>query len=176
MTDATLRSREDERAFHEACFEFAARRARMATCTRARCGAVIVLAGGEGIIGQGFNAPPLGDEANRKCDGVYDLTSKPKSDKTCCIHAEWNAIIDGLSSNSENLIGSTLYFMRVDENGEFTDAGEPYCTVCSRLALQTGISFFALWNDGPQIIPMGEYNDASYAYHRKTSDSADEAK
>lgn len=151
---------------HYQYFQSAAEQAIMATCTRARCGSVIVDTTGQ-IIGVGYNAPPLGNESNRKCAGSYDITSKPKSDKTCCIHAEWNAILNGLAAHPDLMSGATLYFMRVDEQGQFTQAGEPYCTVCSRLALQSGIAYFGLWNDGPQIIPTDVYNDASYAYHQQ---------
>jgi len=78
------------------------------------------------------------------CDEGWNLESKPKYDKTCCVHAEWNAILDACKANPGKLEGSTLYFMRIDEEGGFTDAGEPFCTVCSRLALQAGVAYFEL--------------------------------
>lgn len=149
---------------HSPFFELAAETARQATCHRARCGSVVVSAQGD-ILGLGFNAPPLNDEEQRRCEEDYDLSSKPKSDKTCCVHAEWNAILDALSNDASKVKGSTLYFMRVDEEGAFTQAGEPYCTVCSRLALQSGVAIFGLWNDGPEMIPTDVYNSRSYDYH-----------
>lgn len=134
-----------------------------ASCTKAKCGSVIVDTNGN-IIGVGFNAPPLEDEVHRKCSAVFDTDVKPKYDKTCCVHAEWAAILDALKNAPEQVKGSTLYFMRIDEDEEFTNAGVPFCTVCSRLALQAGISKFGLWNDGPEMWDTADYNLASYKY------------
>jgi deoxycytidylate deaminase len=149
---------------HEYFFEKAAQVAREATCHRAQCGSVVVSAEGV-IIGSGFNAPPMESESQRMCSAQYDTSLKPKSDKTCCVHAEWNAILDAAIHNGIHIAGATLYFMRVDTKGEFTNAGEPYCTVCSRLALQSGISTFGLWESGPRMIPTDEYNLMSYSYY-----------
>jgi deoxycytidylate deaminase len=144
-------------------FEAAAEVARKATCHKGHCGTVIVKNGE--IIGKGYNGPAFDDEANRTCDNTYDLSVKPKFDKTCCTHAEWRAIIDGCKSNAGKISGSILYFMRVDDAGNFTDAGDPYCTTCSRLTLEAGIGEFALWNaDGADIYNAVEYNQKSYDY------------
>lgn len=148
---------------HEDYFHQAQQIAKQATCNRAHCGAVIVSKGNR-IIGRGYNAPPLGDEAQRMCDVDLDQSIKKNNDKTCCVHAEWNAILDALKNHADEVVGSTLYFMRVDKDGEFTEAGQPYCTVCSRLALESGIAEFGLWNDGPEMIPTNEYNNRSYVY------------
>lgn len=151
---------------HERFFTSAADEAKKATCYRAHCGSVIVATDGS-IIGAGYNSPPLDDESQRTCDVTnWDFDKKPKYDKTCCIHAEWNAILDACKHHANEIEGSTLYFMRIGEDGAFTDAGEPYCTVCSRLALQSGIAIFALWNDGPQLYDTKTYNALSYQYHR----------
>lgn len=149
---------------HESYFKQAAEVAVKATCNRAHCGAVIVATNGQ-IIGRGYNAPPLGDESQRMCDAKLDQSIKQNNDKTCCVHAEWNAIIDALTNYSSKVPGSTLYFMRIDRSGGFTDAGQPYCTVCSRLALESGIATFGLWNDGPDMIDAAEYNQKSYDYY-----------
>ena len=146
-------------------FEAAQEVALQATCRRARCGSVVVSADGE-IIGRGYNAPPLNDESQRMCDVELDTSIKQNNDKTCCVHAEWNAILEALKTNADKVPGSTLYFMRVDENGNFTEAGEPYCTVCSRLAMQSGIAKFGLWNNGPELFDAEDYNTKSYAYFR----------
>ena len=146
-------------------FEEARQVALGATCTRARCGSVVVSKDRE-VIGRGFNAPPLGDESQRMCEVELDKSIKQNNDKTCCVHAEWNAILDALKNHPQDIEGSTLYFMRVSDEGEFTEAGDPYCTVCSRLALQSGISTFGLWNNGPQMIDTKEYNQKSYNYFR----------
>ena len=145
-------------------FEAAAEIAVRALCLRARCGSVIVKDGI--IIGSGYNAPPLEDEQNRTCNSAWDYAKKPKFDLTCCIHAEWNAILDACKRHPAKIQGSTLYFMRVDEQGNFTDAGEPYCTTCSRLTLQSGVGEFALWNaGGAAIYDTTEYNHRSYAFY-----------
>jgi hypothetical protein len=53
----------------------------------------------------------------------------------------------------------------IASNGDFTDAGEPYCTTCSRLTLEAGIGQFALWNDnGADLYNAAEYNKKSYAF------------
>ena len=148
---------------HQTYFEAAQASAQLATCNRAHCGAVVVSGDGR-IIGRGYNAPPRGDESQRMCDSQLDKTIKQNNDKTCCVHAEWNAIIDALKHHADAIEGSALYFMRVDEAGEFTNAGEPYCTVCSRLALESSIATFGLWNDGPEMIPTDVYNQRSYQY------------
>lgn len=146
-------------------FEEAAKVARRATCLRAKCGSVIVAKSGL-IIGKGYNAPPLNDEAQRVCDIKWDKDKKPKYDKTCCVHAEWNAVIDALRNNADKIADSRLYFMRVDEQGNFIDAGEPYCTTCSRFTMQSGVAEFALWDDGAaNIYTLQEYNEASYQYY-----------
>jgi len=154
---------------HEFYFEKAAEQARLATCHRAKCGSVIVTKTGE-IIGEGFNCPPLNREELRLCEADLDLSIKPKYDKTCCIHAEWNAIINALKNHGSKIDGGTLYFMRVDADGKWTGAGKPFCTVCSRLALQSGLKNFALWDEltkSPKIYDVIAYNTESYNYYAK---------
>lgn len=147
-------------------FEAAARVADEATCLRAKCGSVIVKNGV--IIGSGYNSPALNDEGQRLCAADMNTDIKPKYDKTCCIHAEWRAVLDACKTNADKLAGALLYFMRVDDQGRFTDAGEPFCTVCSRLTMESGVAEFALYNnDGADIYPLDEYNKKSYdAYVR----------
>src|SRR3989338_4103985 len=109
--------------------EKAAEVAGRALCHRAKCGTIIVK-GGQ-IIGAGYNAPPLDNEENRTCNKEFG-PGKPKYDRTCCVHAEWRAIMDALKRNTEKIKGSKLYFTRVDENGQIKKTGRPHCTVCSR--------------------------------------------
>ncbi len=138
--------------------------ARQARCTKARCGAVIVTQGE--IIGRGYNAPPLDSDAHRMCQADRSR-GEPKYDKTCCVHAEWRAIMDALRRKPAKLAGSTLYFARIDTEGNLLPAGEPFCTVCSRLALDAGIAGFALQHEhGITVYATGEYNRRSYAYSR----------
>jgi hypothetical protein len=63
--------------------------------------------------------------------------------------------------------GRDLYFVRVDMNAPLNIlfSGEPYCTVCSRFALDVGIKTFALWHEyGIIQYPTDVYNQLSYAY------------
>ncbi|MDQ5883207.1 MAG: dCMP deaminase [Patescibacteria group bacterium] len=144
----------------------AAKVAEKALCLRAKCGTVIVKDGE--IIGRGYNAPPLDYDKNRKCLDEYDFSGKPKYDHTCCMHAEWRAILDAVKENGEKLKGSKLYFTRVDENGDILKSGEPFCTVCSRFALDVGIAEFLLWHEaGVCSYDTEEYNNLSYNYKDK---------
>jgi len=144
-------------------FMAAAKCAEKATCRKSYCGSVIV-SGGE-IIGEGYNSPAGELEENRTCEAVYTSTKKPLFDKTCCIHAEWRAILDACKRNPEKIPGSRLYFMRIDDQGNVLKSGEPYCTVCSRLTLEAGIAEFALWQEkGMAVWDAAEYDRASYAY------------
>ena len=140
----------------------AAEMAKGALCLRAKCGTVIVKDGI--IIGKGYNAPPLDKEENRTCNASFG-SGKPGYDQTCCMHAEWRAIADALRKNPTQLEGSKLYFTRVDDDGEIKKSGDPFCTTCSRWALDVGIDQFILWHeDGIQEYPTDQYNRLSYQY------------
>lgn len=155
-----LTGTEEEDAIH--WMQEAARVAENALCLKAKCGTVIV-AGGE-LIGAGYNAPPLNDPKNQTCLDE-PKRGKPLYDQTCCVHAEWRAIMNALRVNADRLKGSKLYFSRVDKEGNIKRAGDPYCTVCSRLALDAGISEFLLWNEkGICAYSTDEYDKLSYSY------------
>ncbi len=148
-------------------FDDAAAFAHKSLCKKAHCGAVIVKDGQ--VIAGGYNAPPLNNLENQKCDYVYPIDRKrPKNDCACCVHAEWRAIMNALKAGAD-LTGSTIYFTRVDEKGDKIFSAEkyqPHCTVCSRLALDAGISFWTLWHPTqPPIYDVKEYNDLSYQFH-----------
>ncbi|MFA5080652.1 MAG: hypothetical protein WC472_03460 [Candidatus Paceibacterota bacterium] len=134
---------------------------RNSPCFRSRCGSVIV-SNGE-IIGSGFNSPPNGKILDYCLKD--ELPNDFKSDKTCCIHAEQRAIMDALRNNAQKIIGSRLYFIRLNEKGEITKAGNPYCTICSKMALDVGISEFVLWHKkGICVYNTDEYNNISFNY------------
>jgi len=140
----------------------AAEIAQKALCTRAKCGAIIV--NNDEIIGKGYNAPPLDLEENRTCE-IRNYRGKPNYDRTCCMHAEWRAIIDALKNNPEKVKGSKLYFLRVSDSGGVEKSGNPFCTVCSRMALDVGIGFFLLWHEaGICEYNTDEYNKISHQY------------
>jgi deoxycytidylate deaminase len=89
-----------------------------------------------------------------------------KSDKTCCVHAEQRAIINALKSGWRNeTIGSTLFFIRLDETGNFKPSGKPYCSICSKMALDVGISHFVLLHEeGWTKYDTKEYNELTFNY------------
>lgn len=133
------------------------------TCKRSRCGSVVVK--DEMIIGTGFNSPPKNKEGQRRCYLSKDSYHKKVTDKTCCIHAEQRAIVDALVNNSDKIIGSKLYFTRIDSDGKPLKSGKPYCTICSKMALDIGIKEFILWHEkGICVYNCEEYNNISFDY------------
>ena len=143
-------------------FGLAAEEAKKSLCLKAKCGAIVVRS--HKVIGRGYNAPPNDDIGNATCNFSYHSTQKLKYDKTCCMHAEWRAIIDALKH--EDVSSGVLYFVRVKNKGEILKSGRPYCTVCSRFALDLGMLSFGLWHEeGITMSPIKEYNRLSYSFH-----------
>ncbi len=139
----------------------AANAARNSTCFRSKCGTVIVK--NNEIIGKGFNSPPLNECIDHCLKD--DLPAKFKSDRNCCIHAEQRAIMGALQDNPGKIAGSRLYFIRLDDKGNIKYAGKPYCTICSKMTLDSGISEFVLWHDeGICVYGAGEYNTLSFQF------------
>lgn len=154
----------------------AGRDAHHSPCTRGKCGAVIVDQANQ-IVGRGFNSPPGNLASQCRCDRKHEIPDTFRSDRTCCVHAEWRAITDALRATGETLEGMTLYYCGADENGEPRPSGEPYCTICSKLALDAGIELFVLWHeDGVVAYPTELYNDLSFnaAKHRMTRGASTE--
>ncbi len=140
----------------------AAKVALHATCERKKCGTVIVMK--SKIIGKGFNSPPTNIESQRRCLNDKSSYDKRVTDKTCCVHAEQRAIMDALKNNPEKIVGSRLYFVRLDKTKK-KPSGQPYCTICSKMALDAGIKEFVLWHDsGITVYDTDEYNDLSFQY------------
>jgi len=136
--------------------------AKKATCLRSKCGAIIVKNGE--IIGKGFNSPPKNLESQRRCKKEKSEYTEKITDKTCCIHAEQRAVTDALMKNPTKLEGSTLFFARLDLQNNFLYAGEPYCTICSKFVLDTGIKKFILWHERGMVeYDTQEYNDISFS-------------
>ena len=133
------------------------------TCERAKCGSIIVK--DNEIIGQGFNSPANNSESQRRCNNNKDNYNKKITDKTCCIHAEQRAIMDALKNNPSKLKDSRLYFIRLNEKNEKEPAGKPYCTICSKMALDAGIvEFILMHKEGIKVYKTDEYNNLSYNY------------
>lgn len=140
--------------------------ARKATCCRSKCGSAIVsehgFIGMPDVIGTGYNSMPCNSVAECFKDS---LPSNFKSDKTCCIHAEQRAIMDALAGNADKLPGSTLFFIRLDENDNPKVSGDPYCTICSKMALDVGIKWFCLYQSAGWVAyDTTYYNQLSFQY------------
>ena len=159
----TMRVLKDEEAKEgERWMQEAATVAARAMCFRSRCGSVIVRDGE--VVATGFNAPPQMKEEYRTCLNVYDLPKDFAYDRTCCIHAEERAIMNGLKSHPEKLKGARLYFVRLDNEGKIRMSGKPICTLCSRMTLEAGIAEFVLWHaEGITVYEAGEYDKLSFA-------------
>ncbi len=133
--------------------------ARDSNCLRSKCGARIVK--DKKIIGEGFNSPPK----NKRLESCLkdNLPENFKSDKTCCIHAEQRAISDALKNNPDKLEGSTLYFIRLGLDNNIIPSGKPYCTICSKYALDNGIKNWVLMHEqGIISYNSEEYNEISF--------------
>jgi deoxycytidylate deaminase len=118
------------------------------------------------LSAKGSNSPAGNVEGQRRCDIPKTAYHFKVTDKTCCVHAEQRAIMDALRRNPDKLSGSRLYFVRVDGEGDpVRAAGKPYCTACSKMALDAGVAEFVLWHrDGICVYDTGEYNLLSYKY------------
>lgn len=133
-------------------------------CLRSKCGAELVnkIKGMERVIGRDFNSPP-GDKALEVCLKNF-LPEDFKSDKTCCMHAEQRAITNAINSYKKSSVeGSTLYFMRLNLNDIIIPAGKPYCTICSKFALDNGVkNWVLLHKSGFYLYDADEYNEISF--------------
>lgn len=147
----------------EKIFREAQEEATKSTCLRRKCGSVIVKCGL--MIGKGFNSPPGNLENQRTCTIDRNSLDEKVTDKTCCIHAEERAIIDALYNVGRDVSGSVIYFTSVDQHGNRLNSGEPYCTKCSKLALDVGIEEWVLERNGEFIVYSSqEYNLLSFNY------------
>ena len=156
-----LSSEEEKKAIEY--MDKAAEVALNATCLQDKCGSVIVK--NDEIIGTGFNSPPSNKESQRRCSTFKNSYHEKVTDKTCCVHAEQRAIMDALRRNPDKIVGSRLYFIRLDEKGNKTRAGKPYCAICSKMALDVGIAEFVLWHEeGIYAYDTEEYNTLSFQY------------
>jgi deoxycytidylate deaminase len=161
MNKNYLKGKKEEQARY--FLEKAIQVAKKARCYRSKCGAVIVKNGK--IIADGINHPPKFLESQRRCHLKKNKYNKKVTDKTCCIHAEHHAVANALRNNSKKLEGSTIFFARLDMDNNFKFAGEPYCTICSKFILDTGIKNFVLWHEeGIVEYDTQEYNDLSFEY------------
>jgi deoxycytidylate deaminase len=141
--------------------------AKNSTCHRSKCGSIIV--SNNKIIGQGYNSQPCNFDGKCFKD---ELDLNFKSDKTCCIHAEQRAIVDALKNSPNDILDSSLYFIRLDENNMPKPSGDPYCTICSKMSLDVGIKWFNLWHkDGWVAYDTNYYNMLSFKIIEKNGES-----
>ncbi len=132
----------------------------MSKCSRAKCSSIIMNNGF--VIGAGYNSMPCNVVGECFKDS---LSPSFKSDKTCCIHAEQRAIMNALRYNPDSIKGSVIYFLRLNNDNQPEFAGKPYCSICSKMALDVGISKFVLWHeDGWVSYDTKEYNELTFQY------------
>jgi len=73
--------------------------------------------------------------------------------------------MEALAGQPGRLRGATLYFIRLDGAGRRKRAGEPYCTICSKLSADVGLFEFVLWQaTGYVAYEADEYNALSFAH------------
>lgn len=135
-----------------------------ATCKRAKWWSIIVK--DWEIIWTWYNSPANNLESQRRCHIPKDSYHKKVTDKTCCVHAEQRAIMDALKNNPQKLHWSRIYYIRLDWEANLMKASSPYCTICSKMALDVWITEFVLY-DEKWIICYNtqEYNQISYLYN-----------
>ena len=137
--------------------------AKKSTCKRSKCGAIIVK--DNKIIGRGYNSPPKDIESQRRCNEDKTKLHRKVTDKTCCVHAEQRAIMNALKENPGKLNQASLLFIRLNDKGEIEPSSKPYCTICSKMALDVGIKeFILLHKECPISYDTEEYNLLSYQY------------
>jgi len=141
-------------------FREAREEALKSSCYISKCGAVLVK--NNIIQGRGFNSPPK----DKKLEKYFkdSLPGDFNLDRTCCIYAVQGAIDNALDKyNKEVIEGSILYFTRLSKEKKIIPVGKPYCTICSKLALDNGISKLVLFHDfGFTEYDAEEYNEISF--------------
>jgi len=134
-----LEGKEKKIAEHYCLIE-AEKIAQKAVCLKSQRGVVIVQ--NKHIIGQGYNAPPLGVEACIEC-----LSKKYNNKRMCsAIHAEQRAIQDALQHGYLLDQGTVMYHIKL-ENDEIKPSGKPSCFDCAKSILELGISEFVLMHE-----------------------------
>lgn len=141
--------------------EAAADIARSSPCKKRKCGSVLVSADGS-VFSGAVNQPPPGAAVH--CT-PYCLPAGFKSDKACCVHAEQRSILDAMKQG-KSVAGSIMVFSSVDEAGNRLMSGQPYCTICSKMALESGVQAWILEHaDGIKRYDAVEYNRISFEYN-----------
>ena len=107
------------------------------TCLKRHYGAVIVK--NNEIISTGYNGAPRGISNcidNNKC--TREFCERGTGYENCiAVHAEMNAII---SSKRSDMIGSSLYLVGKEIDGNYVKNGEP-CSICKKIIVNAGIKY-----------------------------------
>lgn len=141
-------------------FKVAVRFARQGKCEYSKNAAIIIKQ--DIMLGNGFNGPVSAKETHRS-DESFAIGSAPHTDQSCCVHAVWRAILDAAKRHGDKIVGARLYYAEVDEAGNRLDAGQPACSVCSRLLVESGIGEIAIWNNATvEIYSAAEYDLAAH--------------
>ena len=105
------------------------------TCLKRHYGAVIVK--NNEIISTGYNGAPRGISNctdNNRC--TREFCERGTGYENCiAVHAEMNAII---SSKRSDMIGSSLYLVGKEIDGNYVNNGEP-CSICKKIIINAGI-------------------------------------
>ncbi len=134
--------------------------AELSPCHRSKCGAII--ATGPVIFSSAYNSMPCNVVGECLKDS---LPENFKSDKTCCVHAEQRAIVNMICNGKQIYSQKKLFFIRLDKNNEPVFAGHPYCTICSKMALDNGIEKFCLYHrEGWIAYDTKWYNELSFKF------------
>jgi hypothetical protein len=146
--------------------------AQQSTCSRARCGAVVAtIYGRQQLVASGTNGPP--GKSPARCRRKAELKPGFKSDRTCCIHAEQRALLalelwrshDAAKLPAFEASMLRLYFVRLNNLDQIEPSGPPYCTICSKAALEAGITEWCLIHPaGVFVYDAIDYNERSFAY------------
>ncbi|NQU78922.1 hypothetical protein HQ545_04090 [Candidatus Woesearchaeota archaeon] len=142
----------------------AAEVAQNAVCLKSQRGCVLVKDGE--VIGEGYNAPA----DSHKCVSCLRQQKKGvefgifNTEPCYSVHAEQRAIINALRKGHSDLEGSVMYHVKL-KNGGIHRAGTPSCTICSKLVLESGISWFVNFEEkGAVKYSAKEFNDLSMEY------------
>jgi len=167
-------------------------------CGRSRCAAIIVDARMGDELADGVNGPAAGSAP--RCGRKSEIRPGFKSDRTCCVHAEQRAIMRLIEHREAGLDFPSggfppgrrlrMYFARAASGiaAEAADeatslrgseeairellepSGPPYCTICSKMALDAGIAEWCLMHPGGiYVYDALDYDARSFAYDGEIS-------
>lgn len=136
------------------------------TCLRRKFGAIIVK--NDRIVSTGYVGAPRGRKNCSDLGSCFRMEHnipRGKCYEACrSVHAEMNAII---SADKEELEGSVLYLVGVENDGSITDKAD-CCAMCKRMIINAGIAIVVVKTpDSYKAINVEEWvtNDDSLEIH-----------